>query len=168
MFMDRRLHWLMFFGALALSLSSLYFEFVVGLKPCPLCIMQRLAIFLLTLCLLLKVVLPNKKVRCGFAISSLFFSLFGLFFAVRQVYLQSLPASKVPACGPSLEMLMKYFPWQDTVHALFYGSGDCAKIDWTFLGGSMAFWSMIAFIGFASFIFAEFIQRYALMQSKHK
>ena len=159
MFMDRRLHWLMFFGALALSLSSLYFEYIVGLVPCPLCIKQRICIFLLTLFLLLKLIVPNKKLRCGFAFASLFFSVVGLFFASRQVYLQSLPASDVPACGPSLEMLMKYFPWQDTMHALFYGSGDCAKIDWTFLGGSMAFWSLIAFAGFAIFLIAEARQR---------
>ncbi len=93
MFLDRRFHWLMFLGALALSLASVYFEFVVGLKPCPLCIMQRLAMFLLTLFLLLKLMFANKKVRCGFACASLFASGFGFFIAVRQVFLQSLPAS---------------------------------------------------------------------------
>lgn len=159
MFKDRRLHGLMFLGALALSLASLYFEFVVGLKPCPLCIMQRLSIFLLTIFLFLKYVLPSKKMHCGVSIAAFIASNLGFLFAMRQVYLQSLPASEVPACGPSLEMLLKYFPWQEVMHALFYGSGDCAKVDWTFLGGSMAFWSMLAFLGFSTFIFFEFLQR---------
>ncbi len=155
MFRDRRFQWLLFAVALSLGLASLYFEFIIGLVPCPLCIMQRFAVFALTVCLLLKLLFTNKKLRCGFAAGALFLSFTGLFFAARQVYLQSLPADKVPACGPSLEMLMKYFPAQDVVHALFYGTGNCAKIDWTFLGGSMAFWSMLAFIGFAISLFGE-------------
>jgi disulfide bond formation protein DsbB len=31
---------------------------------------------------------------------------------------------------------------------IFKGSGDCTKIDWTFLGGSLANWSFIAFTVF--------------------
>lgn len=147
--MTKRALWGLFFIALAISFTSVYFEFVVGLLPCPLCIMQRLAIFLLTLSLFLRLVLPFAKARCLFAISSIGFSWLGFFFALRQVYLQSLPMDKVPACGPSLDILIQYFPWQDVMHALFYGTGDCAKVDWTFLGGSMALWSLVAFAFFA-------------------
>ena len=32
---------------------------------------------------------------------------------------------------------------------IFRGSGDCAKVDWTFLGGSIANWSFVCFVGFA-------------------
>jgi disulfide bond formation protein DsbB len=32
---------------------------------------------------------------------------------------------------------------------IFKGSGDCTKIDWTFLGGSIANWSFLAFVAFA-------------------
>jgi disulfide bond formation protein DsbB len=31
---------------------------------------------------------------------------------------------------------------------IFKGSGDCTKIDWTFLGGSIANWSFLAFVFF--------------------
>ena len=158
MFKDRRFQWFLFTVALSLSLASLYFEFIVGLVPCPLCIMQRLAIFSLTALLLFKLLFSNKKLRCAFAAICLLISFTGLFFASRQVYLQSLPADKVPACGPSLEMLMKYFPTQDVIHALFYGTGNCAKVDWTFLSLSMAFWSMLAFIGFVIALFGEAYQ----------
>jgi disulfide bond formation protein DsbB len=30
---------------------------------------------------------------------------------------------------------------------IFKGSGDCTKIDWTFLGGSIANWSFLVFTG---------------------
>jgi disulfide bond formation protein DsbB len=29
---------------------------------------------------------------------------------------------------------------------IFKGSGDCSKIDWTFLGGSIANWSFLCFV----------------------
>lgn len=32
---------------------------------------------------------------------------------------------------------------------IFKGSGDCTKVDWTFLGGSIANWSFVAFVGIA-------------------
>ena len=158
MFKNRRFQWFLFAVALSLSLASLYFEFIIGLAPCPLCIMQRFAVFVLTITLFFKLLFSSKKLRCGFAIGALFISFTGLFFASRQVYLQSLPADKVPACGPSLEMLMKYFPTQDLIHALFYGTGSCAKIDWTFGGASIAFWSMLAFIGFIIALLGEAYQ----------
>lgn len=163
--LDKRFHWLLFLGALTLSSASLYFEHVVGLKPCPLCIMQRIAMFLLTIFLLIKVLLKSPKaqfVACSLAFAA---TEFGLFIASRQVYLQSLPEDKVPACGPSLEMLYKYFPLKDLLHALFYGTGDCAKIDWTLLGMSMAFWSLMAFVGFSICLLIELMKRFSMLRS---
>jgi disulfide bond formation protein DsbB len=162
MFVDRRFQWFLFTIALSLSLASLYFELVVGLAPCPLCIMQRVAVFFLTFLLLFKLLFTNKKLRGVFSALALLVSFTGLFFASRQVYLQSLPSDKVPACGPSLEILMKYFPAQDVMHALFYGTGNCAKVDWTFLGASMAFWSMLVFVGFVIALLGEAYSRFKL------
>lgn len=31
---------------------------------------------------------------------------------------------------------------------IFQGSGDCAAIDWTLLGGSIANWSFVCFVCF--------------------
>lgn len=167
--LDKRFHWLMFLGALTLSLASLYFEHVVGLKPCPLCIMQRIAMFLLTCFLLAKLIEKSDKAQFVYCCLAFAATEFGLFIAARQVYLQSLPEDKVPACGPSLEMLYKYFPLKDLMYALFYGTGDCAKIDWTLFGLSMAFWSMLVFIGFSICLLLEIIsRRQALIHSRVK
>jgi disulfide bond formation protein DsbB len=157
--LDKRLQWGLFVLALTISLASLYFEFIVGLLPCPLCIMQRLAAFLLTIFLLLKLLVTKDVIRKVMAGLSMFSAFLGTFFAVRQVYLQSLPENEVPACGPSLDMLIQYFPMQDILRALFYGTGDCAKVDWTFLGGSMAFWSMLAFVFFSVCLILEALAR---------
>ena len=39
---------------------------------------------------------------------------------------------------------------------IFRGSGDCTKVDWTFLGGSVANWSFLSFcgLGLGALVFA--------------
>ena len=44
--------------------------------------------------------------------------------------------------------MIETFPLKRAVPMIFRGSGDCTKIDWTFLGGSIANWSFVAFCGF--------------------
>lgn len=161
--LNSRVQWLLFCLAVIVSVVSIYFEFGMNLLPCPLCIMQRLAIFMISLLLLFKLLISNKKARCILSVLALFTSLLGLFFASRQVYLQHLPPGQAPACGPSLDMLIQYFPVGDVLHALFYGTGDCAKVTWTFLGGSIAFWSMLLF---ALFVFVFSFEGFYLAKKK--
>lgn len=149
---------MLFLMALSVSVASLYFEFVLKLMPCPLCIMQRLAVFLLTISLFGWWYSKREKWQKLFIAISLIFSSGGIFFASRQLYLQSLPADQVPACGPSLDFLIQYFPLQDIVHALFYGTGDCAKVKWTFLGGSLAFWSCMLFCFFTMVLLSQLVK----------
>jgi disulfide bond formation protein DsbB len=43
--------------------------------------------------------------------------------------------------------MIENFPLQRAVPMIFKGGGDCSKVDWTFLGGSIANWSFIVFSG---------------------
>ena len=43
--------------------------------------------------------------------------------------------------------MIETFPLKRAIPMIFRGSGDCTKIDWTFLGLSIANWSFIAFVG---------------------
>jgi disulfide bond formation protein DsbB len=45
--------------------------------------------------------------------------------------------------------MVENFPINRVVPMIFKGSGDCTKVDWTFLGGSIANWSFICFVGYA-------------------
>jgi disulfide bond formation protein DsbB len=45
--------------------------------------------------------------------------------------------------------MIETFPLQNLVPMILKGSGDCTKIDWTFLGGSIANWSFLCFCGIA-------------------
>jgi len=71
----------------------------------------------------------------------------GAGFAGRHVWLQSLPADQVPACGPSVDYLLDNFPLVEALEILLRGNGNCAEVDWTLLGLSIPGWTLLAFIG---------------------
>ena len=71
--------------------------------------------------------------------------------AGRQVWLQHLPPDKVPQCGPDLAFMLENFPLSRTLNTLFSGTGECAVVDWTFLGLSIAEWSLAWFVGLVLF-----------------
>jgi disulfide bond formation protein DsbB len=66
------------------------------------------------------------------------------------VWLQHLPADQVPACGPDLFFMMENFPLGRMLQLLLRGSGQCAEVHWTFLGLSIAEWSLAWFVAFAA------------------
>jgi disulfide bond formation protein DsbB len=76
----------------------------------------------------------------------------GIAVAGRHVWLQHLPADQVPMCGPGLNFLMEAFPLSSVIRTVLTGSGECAKVDWTFLGLSMPEWSLAWFLLFAAWI----------------
>jgi disulfide bond formation protein DsbB len=72
-------------------------------------------------------------------------SAFGAFVAARQSWLQWYPP-EVVSCGRDFYGMIENFPLQRAIPMIFKGSGDCTKIDWTFLGGSIANWSFAVFM----------------------
>ena len=71
---------------------------------------------------------------------------FGAFVAARQTWLQWYPP-EVVSCGRDFYGMIENFPLQRAVPMIFKGGGDCTKIDWSFLGGSIANWSFAVFTG---------------------
>ena len=74
-------------------------------------------------------------------------ALVGVGVAGRHVWLQNLPPNEVPACGPGLDFLMSSFPLRDVLSMVLTGSGQCATIEWSFLGLSMPAWVFLACLG---------------------
>jgi disulfide bond formation protein DsbB len=129
--------------------GALYFQYVMKLEPCPLCIFQRLFVIGLGV-VLLAAALHNPKTwgrRIYGALTALM-AASGAAVAGRHVWLQSLPADQVPACGPGLDYMLQTFPFTKTLQLVLRGSGECAKVDWTFLGLSIPGWTFIFFCGF--------------------
>jgi disulfide bond formation protein DsbB len=130
---------------------AFYTQFQGGLEPCPLCILQRVAFMaLFAVALLAALHNPNgKRGRRVYGALALLSAGFGLLMAGRHVWLQHLPADKVPDCGPGLAYMLDSFPLSKTIKMIFTGSGECAKVDWTFVGLSMPEWTLVWFVLFS-------------------
>ncbi|RMH42369.1 MAG: disulfide bond formation protein B [Gammaproteobacteria bacterium] len=129
-----------------LLVAALYFQYVEGLNPCPLCIFQRIAVFAMGLVFLVAAVHhPGPKGRLVYDLSGFLVALLGATIAGRQVWLQHLPADQVPACGPGLDYMLDTLPLAQTIALVFRGSGDCAEVQWQFLGFSMPEWTLMIF-----------------------
>ena len=127
-----------------------YLQFVEGLEPCPLCIFQRIAfIFIIIVAFFGFIHGPIGKWRYGYSGLILTSAITGAVIAGRQVWLQHLPPESVPSCGPGLDFILDVFPLSEALRMVFTGSGECAEVDWTFIGFSIAEWSLLWFILFA-------------------
>jgi disulfide bond formation protein DsbB len=132
----------------ALLAFGLYLQHVVGLEPCPMCIVQRYALVLVAIFAGLTAIGKSKGVLIGGSLLTLIISGFGAFVAARQSFLQWYPP-EIASCGRDFYGMIETFPLKRAIPMIFKGSGDCTKIDWTFLGASIANWSFVCFVGIA-------------------
>jgi disulfide bond formation protein DsbB len=135
-------------ACIALLAFGMYLQHVVGLVPCPMCIVQRYALVIVTLIAGLSTLSSKRAVAVGSAVLLLATAGFGAFVAARQSWLQWYPP-EVATCGRDFYGMIETFPLQRVVPMIFKGGGDCTVIDWTFLGGSIANWSFVCFCGIA-------------------
>lgn len=143
----RLLFFLGFLACLALLGYALYADHVLGLEPCPLCIVQRLFFILMGAVFLLATLhRAGRFVRGLYGVLGFVFATGGALTAGRHVYLQSLPPDQVPECGPGLAYMLEAFPLRKVVEMVFTGSGECAKVDWSFLGLSMPAWTFVWYV----------------------
>lgn len=129
----------------ALVAYALYSQQFQGLTPCPLCIFQRVGITALGAAFVLAA-LPGERqllLRRGTAALVLLVALTTASIAVRHLYIQHLPADRVPSCGASLDYMMQVLKPTDMLRKVLTGSGECHKVDWTFLTLAMPAWVLI-------------------------
>ena len=142
----RSLNWVGFAACTALMAYALYAEHGLGLAPCPLCVFQRVAVIALGV-VFLAAALHHPRGIMGARIYAGLLALAaagGVAVAGQHVRLQNLPADEVPACGPGLDFMLDVFPMHEAIRMVFSGSGECAEVDWAFLGLSMPAWVLIA------------------------
>ncbi len=125
---------------------GMYLQHVVGLVPCPMCIVQRYAMVLMALVAVLGACLPGRKTALITGGCLVLLAGGGAYVAARQTWLQWYPP-EVVSCGRDFYGMIETFPLQQAIPMIFKGGGDCTKVDWTFLGGSIANWSFVAFVG---------------------
>jgi disulfide bond formation protein DsbB len=127
---------------------AVFSQFQWGLLPCPLCIFQRIAFGALAAVFLVGGLhAPGGALgRRLYGLLALVAAGIGIGIAGRHVWLTTLPADQVPECGPPLQFMMEVNPLTDVIRKVLTGSGECAKVDWTYLGLSMPAWSLLWFV----------------------
>ena len=144
--MSRRLANSIGFGLCAALIAyALYVQYGLHIEPCPLCIFQRIAVMMTGLLFLVAAVHdPRRTGAAVYAVLIAAATLAGIAVAARHLWIQSLPPDQVPACGAPLEQLLQVLPLRQVVERVLRGDGECAKVDWTFLGLAMPAWVLVA------------------------
>ncbi|MEA3149875.1 MAG: protein dithiol:quinone oxidoreductase [Gammaproteobacteria bacterium] len=131
----------------ALLAYAYYAQYVLHLEPCPLCIFQRVGIFAIGVIFAVSAAHDpagwGRRVYAGLLTVA---ALATIGVALRHLYIQSLPPGTIAACGASLDFMLKVFPLTEVLVKVLTGSGECAKIEWRFLGLAMPAWVLIAAI----------------------
>ncbi len=154
----RRVLALVSVACLGLLAFGLYLQHSVGLEPCPMCIVQRYALILVAVFAALASARGQKGWITGWTVLALLASAFGAFTAARQSWLQWYPP-EFAMCGRDFYGMVESYPLRRAIPMIFKGSGDCAAVDWTFLGGSIANWSFVSFMGFCGVLLVLLLAR---------
>jgi disulfide bond formation protein DsbB len=151
-------------SALGLELCALFFQYVLELAPCIMCVYQRVAIC--------SIILAGFTgfIGCRFILARIVAyalwgvgAIWGLIVALEHVEIQGNTNSLFFSCDlypnfPTWAPLHEWIPF------LFEATGDCGEISWQFLGYSMPQW-MIVVYGVYTIAFA-FILVNRLIQAK--
>ena len=137
---------------------GMYLQHVVGLEPCPMCIVQRYALILVAIFAAIGSATTRRGVQTTGAVLALIAAVGGAYTAAQQSWLQWYPP-EVVSCGRDLYGMIETFPLKRALPLIFRGGGDCSQIDWTFLGLSIANWSFIAFTVFGVLLITLLVRR---------
>ncbi|MDY6468216.1 disulfide bond formation protein B [Acinetobacter faecalis] len=141
---------------------ALYLEHVQGFEPCPLCVFQRVGLIALgTVSLIAFIHNPASNImKRVYALLGSVGILWSAGVAARHVWLQNLPPDQVPSCGPGLDYLVDALPLKSVLSQVLSGSGECAVVDWSFLGQSLPVWSFLFFAVLALVSLWQLLRKY--------
>ena len=101
------MYFLGFLACTGMMSYALYAEYILHLIPCPLCVLQRLAVSLTgVIFLIASIHNPRKNTKILYTFLIGMSSLGGASIAGWHVYLQNLPIDQIPSCGPGFDYLV--------------------------------------------------------------
>ena len=125
---------------------ALFFQYVMGLIPCPLCSVTRVILIIMAVLFFIAFLHgPETWGRRIYGFLLVLGSSAGIAVSGRHSWLQHLPKEKIPECGPGLEFWINNLPPNEVIQKLFKGSGECAEVAWTLIGLSIPEWSLLIF-----------------------
>ncbi|WP_036829109.1 disulfide bond formation protein DsbB [Photobacterium sanctipauli] len=144
-FSKSRLSWFLLFAfVIFFEAAALFFQHVMKLDPCVMCIYERVAMMGIGFAALLGMIAPQNAIIRWSGLAAWGYTAYsGLALAQEHVGYQFNP-SPFATCDlfvtfPDWAPLNKWVPW------MFEANGDCAKVVWQFLGQSMPQWLVIIF-----------------------
>jgi protein dithiol:quinone oxidoreductase len=140
----RSVNFVGFAACVAMLGYAYYAQYRLHLEPCPLCMFQRITIFALATVFLIAA-LHHPRTWGAYVYAGLIgaASLATVGVSARHLYIQSLPPGSIPSCGAPLETLMQMFPPAEVVRKVLRAGGECAVVNWRFLGLAMPAWVLI-------------------------
>lgn len=123
-------------------------QYVMFLEPCPMCILQRIAIVAVG-SVFLVAALHNPHVWGAkiYAIGLALTVATGAALSMRHIWLQYfMPEDQEPACGMALDYMIEVLPPGEVLTNILAGTGDCTEVVWTFLGLSIPAWTLVCFV----------------------
>jgi len=153
----RQWFFLGFLACVGMELAAVYFQFVLGLEPCPLCITQRLVLFVAgTVFLAATIHNPGRRGVRVYASIGILATLFGLGVAVYHFLIQILPHNELADCGPGASYILEHMALTDAIRLFLTGTGDCTQVVWSLFGLSMPFWVALCFAGLVGLCILQF------------
>jgi disulfide bond formation protein DsbB len=147
-------------ACVAMLAFGMYLQHMVGLEPCPMCVVQRYALILVGVFAGLGALSRRRGWQVTGALLGFVTAGGGAYTAANQSWLQWNPP-EVVTCGRDIYGMIEAFPLQRAIPMIFRGSGDCSQVDWTFLGLSIANWSFICFVVFVLLVLILMLRRAA-------
>lgn len=125
---------------------ALWLQYVAGLEPCPLCMIQRVCFAAVGVVFLVAAIAgPHGFFVKVYGTLAALLAATGAGFAMRHVWLQWYPP-ETESCTADLFTQLQRLPFASVIERALYATGDCARVDWRFLGLSIAEWSLVWFV----------------------
>ena len=126
--------------------GSFISQYVLGMNPCVLCILQRLCVLGVGL-LAIVTAFSSQSSKFARSLSALLIAapaVYGAGVAAYQIWLQSLPPGTAPSCGAPWTFRLRDWPLFDWFEPIVRGFGNCAEPDYLF-GVTLPVWSILYF-----------------------
>jgi len=126
--------------------ASFFVQHVLGVEPCPLCIIQRFTYVGLALVFGgAALASSGSSAQRGLFWAAAALTLGGLSVAAYQTNLQLAPPSLTASCSPSLSYMLDTLSVTDVLAELLHAKGDCSDTSFKVLGLTLAQGSLVIF-----------------------
>jgi len=130
--------------------ASFFVQHILGVEPCPLCIIQRFTYLgLIAVFFAAAMARPHGRVQRALFWTAAVLTLGGLGVAGYQTHLQLFPAPLVATCGASLSYMLDTMAVTEVLVRLLHATGDCSDTSFKILGLTLAQASLVIFLTFA-------------------